>query len=144
MKHYKAIFEGYEEVTRESDPDDRWDRDDTTFVLTRIRVEPSDEPQANNVWGYDRVFDFSVPDDVTKVYLVYAEYGTGDTFGNDDGQIVAFEAFTEEFQADYLAERLRVATGFSLPNDHGDDYYIPWTGYFETLNEVRVAELSLF
>ena len=147
MKHYKAIFDGYKEVTRESDPDDRWDRDDTAFILTNIRVEPTDEDQGNspyNVFGYSRVFDFSVPDDVTKVHLVFAEYSTGDTFGHEDGQIVVFEAFTEDYQANHLAQRLREATGYSIGNDHGEDYYVPWNGYFESLSEVRVVELSLF
>jgi hypothetical protein len=144
MKHYKAIFEGYIETTRESDPDDRWDRDDTAFVLTGIRVEPSDEEQSNNVFGYDRVFDFSAADDATKVYLVYAEYSTGDTFGREEGQVIAFDTFEFDYQANKLASRLRTAEGYSLGNDHGEDYYIPWNGYFESLTDVSVTELSLF
>lgn len=76
------------------------------------------------------------------VYIVWARYSTGSTFGSDQ-DFVILDVFTDERQAHKVASALeknekkesfqrRVA---------GKNYYIPWDGYFECLEDMYVTEL---
>lgn len=127
-------------MTRHGDPDDRWDRDDTAATLDGFHVERTDEPEETYRGMFASVFE--VPDDARSIFVVYADYDTGDTFGRDDNQIMIMEVCDDLFEAQSLARTLEQAAGWSV-TVNGIEYYIPWNGYFEHLNSVSVYTVAL-
>ena len=76
--HYKTR----EYVTRERNPDDQWDRDDTRSEHTMQFISIAREGSWNTI---------SYPGEVKpgdKVYLLFAVYSTGDSFGHDEDRSV--------------------------------------------------------
>lgn len=67
------------------------------------------------------------------VYLVWARYGTGDSFGSYGGNYVLLDLLTDEALA--YAKRDYYETV--------NDYSVPWTGYFEWLQDLHVETLIL-
>lgn len=67
------------------------------------------------------------------VFLVWAKYSTGDSFGHDGGQYELLEVHTDANTAHLRAEHFSKVT----------DYSVPWTGYFEHLDYVTVDSFVL-
>ena len=63
------------------------------------------------------------------IYMIYARYRTGDTFGYTTGEWAIVDVVTDEEEAEKIAENIR--------NDDSEDYR-PWKGYFEELEYVAV------
>lgn len=126
-------------VTRLSDPEDRWDRDDTAGDITI---------QGINIVDKASYKDIDVPIEVTEgeiYYLLWADYNTGDSFGHDGNQFEAIDLFTTS-KAAYLARRQLLAANKSsgiYTRDDGTNIqiYLPWEGYFESLNDLNVTEV---
>lgn len=127
----------YTTTTREADTDDSWDRGSTAtthdfggaFLGEKVRS-----------WGeYIEVADGEFEEGDT-VHLVVAVYSTGDSFGNDDGACVEMISAHKEESNAIVAEGLVThATG---PVDLPDGYkltYLPWKGYFESLDYVTIV-----
>lgn len=138
-------------VTQRADPDDEWDRDNTARDITDVTAvykELDDD-------RYDIYPSNAKNGDV--VYVVIAVYDTGDTFGHDDGMVEVLNVFDNESEARSFREHMQdfhvvprwrgdgknpVATGDEFSCDHYDKtFYIPWNGYFEHLQDIKIAQV---
>lgn len=120
----------FSETTRDADTDDEWDRGDsrTTWYFGSVSLEKTGS------W-YDC---FETSFDVQKgdmLYLVIAIWSTGNSFGHDDG--ASMEIF---YASKDSSEAYRVANLLEKGKDQNGEpmTYIPWNGWFESLNEIRV------
>lgn len=113
---------------REPEPDG-WDNGDSWGEVTRVYISDSD---------YNWSYRGKETDLVPPFYVVYAEYGTGGTFGREfEACVVAIVKDVDE--ADRIADKAREAKGYDI---EGTDFYIPWNGYFESLSAVHVERIS--
>ena len=124
-------------VTREADPDDRWDRGDTDGYVSGVRarwVPGNGDPVS---WRAER-FDVACGVGST-VYVVVAHYETGDTFGRTGGQYDVLDVLPDADSAMALAQAARAVGRSEFTFSHnGKDYGVSWTGYFERLDDIRV------
>lgn len=135
MTSLEVLMDTRQYVTRVGDPDDPWDYDDTNCQNTLRGIKLSD----------GKYSDVPSPDalqDGDKVYLVWCEYSTGCTFCSNGGQVEYFMAFKDADIALRVTSELRAVTsGWSVSLDIGTgeshNFSIPWTGYFEHLEEVH-------
>lgn len=114
-------------VTREGDSEDEWDRDSTDGSVEILSCKLSD------IDAYDSLpIDFSatVGD---EIWLVWAKYSTGDSFGTDGGKYELCSVFQDEQSARKEEKRLEEVT----------DYSVPWTGFFEDLDYVTVERMVI-
>lgn len=128
------------EETSTPDPDDEWDRADTssTHYIDGFEVESK---------FYDLSVNFE-PDYDSTYFLLYAVYSTGDSFGHDHAASIEYLGLFENYEtAELNMKRVEAMTDFgscTLLTDLGMDYdvYIPWFGYFESLNYIRIERIS--
>lgn len=129
-----VFYDSYEEITRDRDPDDDWDNDDTCIHTSNFRIVKSDTGQ------------FELPRGTKIATAVVANYCTGDTFGRYDGQIQVLDVFDNDEDAAALAGYLS-STGYRVVKNgreiyewekefKGKKYYCNWFGYFEHLNSM--------
>jgi hypothetical protein len=121
--------------TREADLEDSWDRGDTAGRVTGVYV--ADEKMTS---GYEFEVDAN-PGDL--VYVVVADYESGDTFGRIGGGYQIIDVFADEVEADNLCAAALDFTnnrnGMSFSFVHKNkNYYASWVGYFEYLNDIVV------
>jgi hypothetical protein len=113
-------------------------------------------------------FDMIVPFDLVAgedYFLVYGIYSTGDSFSNQNGKLELVDVYTTREKADRCVKSIcehnaLSATphmkkkgknrqydehGVQLKNDAGVKYKfgVPWTGYFESLQDVNIEVLQL-
>jgi hypothetical protein len=158
------VFEETEHNMGGYDPSDSWSRDswdrDNTLVKVWMKdplkqlakVLKDDEcPECDVVVGTE-----VLPGD--KVYIVWTEYSTGDSFGNDGGQREVVAAFVDEERAKKCAldctnfaeketsaywDDSRYSLHVELDNGTTYKFHVPWLGYFERLEEVHVSEMII-
>jgi hypothetical protein len=125
MTHLKFEMDVDTWVTREGDPDDRWDRASTDGSVTAAscRLTQKDEYNSLPVDGEVNTGD--------KIWLVWAQYSTGDSFGSDGGQYELCKACKTEVEALAEVDRLQGIT----------DYSVPWNGNFENLDFIKAEEM---
>lgn len=87
----------------------------------------------------------------TRALVVWAVWSTGDSFGQSrGGQAEAFGIFTDINSADELQKALESYNGtedLNLTTSDGQVFkisYVPWLGYFESLDTVRVDVVTVF
>ena len=88
----------------------------------------------------------------TRALIVWAIWSTGDSFGRSAGSNAeAFGIFTDIKSADELKEALELHTDCdnerSLTTSDGQEFkigYMPWDGYFESLDGVRIDVVTVF
>lgn len=114
-------------ITREADPENSWSRDSTGGSVS-IR---SAKLVSRDGYGVLQTAFSVAPGDT--VYLVWAQYSTGDSFGSDGGKYELCAVYDNAEDAATERERLEKVTDFS----------VPWTGYFEDLDFVRVEALTV-
>lgn len=129
-------------VTRHGDPSDRWDRDDTDGSIDSVNAYYVDDTEDRGYrgmgWG-DGDYDVDAkPGDI--VHIVLAQYSTGDTFGRDGCQVSVMDVFKDNHDAVSLYMALKDVTDFSVKHN-GREYYIPWVGYFESLDYLDIKTL---
>ena len=114
-------------VTREGDPEDQWDRDSTdgSATVTACHLAHQD--------GYDVLQASDIVAVGDKVWLVWAQYSTGDSFGCDGGRYELCGVFSDSAAADAEVSRLQSV----------DDYSVPWNGYFENLDFIKAEEFEV-
>jgi hypothetical protein len=146
----EVISSGYGDTTRAPATDDRWDRGDTSthWVVSGLRL-------TNRAYG-DVTADFEVkPGDV--LYLVYAIYSTGDSFGRDTNARIEYITVHKDYEIAKANEQvLRGKT--SSRNKRGDyewsvnlqtdsgivfPYHVPWLGYFESLSDIYIESYTV-
>ena len=87
-----------------------------------------------------------------KVWVVWVEYSTGDSFGNSHcGSTEAIAIFKDIDAAEELVKALENSKRDSDDNFYCETSdgqiikidYTPWTGYFETLEEVHLDRVTM-
>lgn len=128
--------------TRTADTEDRWSRGDTAADYTIEGILTNDE-----ITYKDFVVDFEIKK-AEYYYLVYVDYGTGDSFGSDDNQLEFVDLFTTRKKAEGCVYSLEVPEGddrfyasYTKENGQLVEFYKPWEGYFEHLNGIHIAEV---
>lgn len=121
------------------DEDDSWSRDSTHTN--------------NNVLGFkfsrgsdfDVIADFDVK--VNDVYLLSVIYSTGDSFGQDGGEIEYIGVYSDENLASEQAIVIEQNKCHSvdLVANNGKKYkqHCPWVGFFESVESVNVDLISM-
>lgn len=128
--------------TRETYSDDSWDRGDTetSWHFGGISLEkPVGEYEYIEV---DDDFDVT-----GNIYLVLAVWSTGDSFGHDAGYCCEiFAAYNIREDAEKAETLLSTATNafkkVHLPNGY-EVSFVPWIGYFESLDYITIVEGSI-
>ena len=161
MTDIEIIDDAHEYVTRSSDPDERWDCDDTDcdHSIEGFRVAPK-RGYSDLTVNFDAEYD-------TNYFLVYAIYDTGCSFCSTGGRIEFIDLFEDEQVAQENVRRINehsvnesLLNGYqkvsakqkkklakthetysvTLINGDGQEYqvHVPWHGYFESLASVNM------
>jgi hypothetical protein len=142
-----ADHDRHTHVTRTASSDDRWDRDDTatSHSVTGIHIVGDDD--------YCDVVIATTVAPNERIWLVWAVYSTGDSFGHDDAANIEFiSAHRDESTARHNAEVLRAiprdtSYGHRVPImlEGGGvmEYTVPWLGYFESLDYVEIGQFAV-
>lgn len=144
----KVLIDKYYNNRGGYDPDDSWSRDsghyDNTFCGAYSMKSPAALAESIKS-GYIEDPDVVVGADVNvgdAVYIVWAEYGTGDSFGHDGGNVEFIAGFIDENNANECADMLRRVEDYSytltLEDGSTHDMHCPWVGYFESLERINV------
>lgn len=137
MTKFNVVTNSYYYETSEADPNDNWSRASTAADISVSGVEIA-----------DNYFDIALPaeyDPSKPLYLLWADYATGDSFGTDDNQFEAVDLFQDLENA----ERARLQLLCTEPNGYTRDdgthiaYHAPWIGYFEKLNDLYVKKVEI-
>lgn len=104
---------------------DRWSRDSTEAT-----VSIEDVCFLRDEDGYQRLGTKQHIVAGDRVYLVYAVYTTGDSFGSDGGNVELLSVFKDRAEAEESKEHYSKVR----------DYSVPWNGYFESLDELEIEE----
>jgi len=114
------------------DPSDRWSNRTDLEIDWRIRkVSPNSN---DKIWYKEEVeVDFN-PIIGKIVYILYARYDSGDTFGRSIGHWYIHGIY----ETNELAEHNKY-----LLSIHPKDYSLPWHGYFERLTEITIEHWVL-
>lgn len=145
---YNVEHDSYTQVTREADPNEEYDGDDQQTDWTignKITL-------ANDA-NCDVVAPFKALDGET-LYLVYAIYGTGDSFSYDDNGCCDFIAlYKTRAKAEALVAKITAENenkkeqpmSMTYQDEAGQMHRIlcGWNGYFETLTTCEVKEVAL-
>lgn len=154
--HLRVDCDSWTETTRKGDPDEQWDGDDTAATTT---------VNALVLAGEDDYRDLTVGHPVAPgdtLHLLYAVYGTGDSFSHQSGCVEWIDAYRTKAEAEKAAEAIRAHYGryersknsrkdpedfcsVRLPSSLGVEFTLscPWIGYFESLEDVVVAALPV-
>lgn len=146
-------FDTYTENLGGYDPNDEWSRDSSRRDNTLVSATALDQKEVLAyalVHGHAPSCDVVCGADVHKgdtVFIVWAEYTTGDSFGTDHGYVELVAAFVDETKANTWAEYLQTAGDsnclIELEDGSFHDFYMPWHGYFESLERINVTEIVL-
>jgi hypothetical protein len=117
----------YTEVTCEADPEDEWSRASTSGSVTVNGATLVEKD------GYDCLGVAADLKPGDTIWLVWAQYETGDSFGRDGGQ---YELLEVQPTYERAIERQKHYASVS-------DYSVPWNGYFESLDGIYVEEFVL-
>jgi hypothetical protein len=150
MNTIRVINKTHTHITRHRDPNDEWDADD-------ISID-------NNITGIEIVTDekyygdLDVPFEVKPnqtYYLLYAIYGTGDSFCHSDGNIDYIELYEDINLANSSAQMIaddyksyekdHNSYSCEILNSQGNIFKMscPWKGYFESLEDVDVIPVNV-
>jgi hypothetical protein len=143
---YISMYQHWHE-TSEIDPEDEWSRASTDCdnTLTGIFVNEADTART-----YDSITPCFEHEIGQTVYLVWAEYSDGDSFGNDSGKVEIVDIFSNEELANACARAVRVSEDggnqdFSFARQNGQTIKqsCPWFDYFAHLDTVHVDSLVI-
>lgn len=149
MRYFKIDKTTYRANTGGYDPEDEWSRDSTV--------------ESHNIHGLIEVgknayYDVCIAGEGDTFYLLYGIYGTGDSFGVDEGR---FEEVSLHRDIDIARENkkrleihersqdinssLEIGWTVTLLNDDGSEftYSPPWLGYFEVLTNIDIEKVSI-
>jgi len=139
--------DAYCSETSEADPNDSWDRADTSTSHSVEGFRAADEKEGKY---FDLVVPYEPEFDKTY-YLLYVVYSTGDSFGHDEGSSIEYIGFYKESELDTAHENKRTIEQFEDDTYHvmlrdptGKEFqqHTPWRGYFEHLDYVEIKEVT--
>lgn len=118
-----------------SDEEDEWYRPNsyTDHEITGFKIDS----------GYfDLATDF-VPEYNTPYYLLFAVWSSGDSFGYDSGAYIEYFGLFENEEIAKLNEQRINDKKENLLTDFGMDIplHIPWDGYFDGLDYLRIEKV---
>lgn len=132
------------------DADDEWSRDSYAEDHYILGIKEAKK---------GAYFDLPLEDGEGPIYLLYAIYDTGDSFGRDEGKFEAVmlhrnlevaqrnKKLIEEHYRKYKEDYSFSDGAFSLKlfTDSGKEFEIsvPWTGYFEVLTNVEIEGVEI-
>jgi len=134
--------------TRAPDPTDSWDAGDEDGRVSWVSAEVCTDGADENYTFYGQgrmpvVFDCDATEGET-VFVVVADYTSGSTFGTSAGYFHILTVTKSLEEAMELARAAEAVPRSQFEFEHaGTKYYVPWTGYFERLQEVRVWDCYL-
>lgn len=138
MSFFKVMVEINEYQTREPNGDE-WDSGDTAADISIQGVEFA-----------ERYFDVALPQeyDASKpLFLLFANFDTGDSFGRQCNKFDAVDIFQDRGRAEAAQRALTDSEegNASYVRDDGTTikYCCPWHGYFECLNYLEVEEVAI-
>lgn len=143
---YNLNYESYTEVTREADPNEAYDGDDTQTDWTI-----SDDLVENDTPSAEFAAPFRVVPD-KSYYAVYVIYSTGDSFSRDDaGRISFVELFETKSKAQDLVNKIQEENEVNQPlsmtylDENGNEKTCScdWNGYFESIDVCEAKEVSI-
>ena len=133
-------------TTQEADTNDEWDRGNTASSHTLEYVSLATESAYSTV---------TYPGEVKvgeKIYLVYAVYSTGDSFGHDEDaciELISVHKNLDVARFNYQKVKDSVNKNYDfkleISQDNGQVVPVstPWNGYFESLSYVKVAGFTV-
>lgn len=149
MTKVHVVLHEYEQFIEGSkDENDSWDRHDTQSGVEEIEVLL----QEYHMWSEE----FEIDDKIKRgqvVYVVLANYDTGDTFGRDYNKTKVVEVFTSADDAHNLVkiinnQRADYSSDGKIDRNYNffyknKQYYKFWEGYFESLNGARYESIQV-
>lgn len=138
LKQITVVYDTYTEITREADPDERWDGDNTYEHHTIHGVKHVDK------WG--DVYVTFTPEKNKTYYLLYVLYNAGDSFHREENRI-SFINLYESYECAELNKKRIEEQGrnytFNLVTEEGKEYKLsnPGNGYFERITRVEIEEV---
>lgn len=137
----EVVFDREERITRARDPDDKWDNDCTEADISVHGIKVVDEENYRHM-----AVPFKVVSGQTY-YLLWADYNTGDSFGSYGNQVEFVDLFQTYEAAEIAKQELLSSKKYSTKYTRDDgtriDFYIPWEGYFESLNELNIESVGV-
>lgn len=132
--------------SRDRDPNDSWDRGNThsEHTLKHIRIAKDGNYPCITYPGLVKPGE--------KVYLVYAVYSTGDSFGHDTDrclELISVHKDIDIARFNYQKVKTSIAHDYNytleISQDNGQVVPVscPWLGYFESLSLVKVAGFTV-
>ena len=140
----KILNNSYTYVTKEANPDDEWDADDTETSHDINGMEIAEH-------GYhaDVVLDF-LPTKGQEYYLLYATHSTGDSFSHHTGNIFYIDLFNDlefarKIQKLFESDNSKEGKNITYTRESGSivQHHTPWGGYFEHLEYVNIEKIKL-
>lgn len=131
---YKENVTGGERLTEEQFSDREPAYTKVTFL--GLFREP---PKSKTFFPDPSVKEIEVSEDTGKasmVYLVIVRYRDGDTFGTSHGNWEVFRA--TEIEKEALSIKTDIESGAMEKRAEKEGRYLPWTGYFNSLEGVEV------
>ena len=143
IKYLKLVYTSRTQTTKEPDSEDGWDRGDTetSYEVRGVTLQEEDSYNAIPVEHINKG---------DTIYIVYAVYSTGDTFGTDSGgeiELVSVHKTKElaEKNVRMINSRTKKEANcsISIELDNGNIFtrYCPWDGYFESLDYCEYKEV---
>lgn len=139
MSYFKVIVDIDEYYTREPNDDDKWDSGETAAHIS-----------VNGVEFAEHYFDLVLPteyDPLKPLFVLWANYDTGDSFGQYCNKFEAVDIFQDRARAEAAQEALTGSKKYSASYVRDDgttiQYACPWHGYFENLNYLEVEEVAI-
>jgi len=137
-----VVDDVYNSVTRSGDPDDQWDRDDTSTSHNVVGFEAALADEG-------KYFDLTVPyePEFDKDYhVLYVVYSSGDSFGHDEGYGIEFIGLYTESELEtanenqkriedhYRNQRDSYSVELLTPTGKTFQQHAPWIDYFGGLD----------
>lgn len=148
-------FDSTSYVTRHSDPDERWDADDTSTTWRAPDKISLSKPDTWNFETDDLPWEVKAGD---TIFMVWLQYSTGNSFGRNDGE---YHEVVGWYQNVDDAIKCQTAIENEDPNyrfeEGGNTIQVPtfdgqatrklytgsWKGYFESLDDVQVETVRV-
>jgi hypothetical protein len=119
-------------------------RGSTNGRVTNVTAAESGREESASYYGSESlVKDMPNVSPGDTLYVVVVGYTSGDTFGRDGGHTAVLDAFADPDMAEELMEAAAENTDEYKMTFKGVEYYCPWVGYFENMEEINVWEVTV-
>ena len=133
----KKLYLGYSTHSTGGEPesDEQWSSRSPQYINVTFNTLTR---ESGTFFGHD----ITVSDEVynaDEVFLVIVRYQTGDTFGTSYGNWTVWAAVTSADEAEKISDDITSgALEKAREKDPSKYVYLPWVGYFESLEGVEI------